>query len=102
MTLYADVHPPTLYEAPAPAQLNRSSSVNATVPEEPTQSSTSRAQLPSSASAGYPRHAPSTGSGPTSTTELSTSAALRGPETDQETPPTRKQPPPDLSGSSYR
>lgn len=102
MTLYADVHPPTLYEAPAPAQLNHSSSVNATVPEEPTQSSTSQTQLPSSASAGYQLHAPSTGSAPTSAPELSTSAALSRPETDQETSPTRKQPLPDLSGSSYR
>lgn len=100
MTLYAHVLPPTLYEAPAPAQLNHSSSINATVPEEPTQSSTSQAQLSSSASAGC--HAPWTGSAPTSIPELSISAALSRPETDQETSPTRKQPLPDLSGSSYQ
>lgn len=103
MALYADVHPPTLYEAPSPAQLNHSGSINATLPEEPTQNSTSPAQRPSGASAGSALHTPSP---PTSITEDPTSAARSGPEwptgpvTDQETSPTRKQPLPDLRGSS--
>lgn len=104
MALYADVHPPTLYEAPSSAQLNQSGSINATVPEEPTQNSTSPAQLPSGASAGYALHTPSP---PTSTEDL-TSAALSslewptGPVTDQEKSSTRNQPLSDLRGSPYQ
>lgn len=103
MALYADVHPPALYEAPSPAQLNLSGSINTTVPEEPTQNSTSPPQLPSGAAAG---HALPTPSPPTSITEDPSSAALSGPGgptgpvTDQEASPARNRPLSDLRGSS--
>eukprot|EP00066_Takifugu_rubripes_P003112 XP_003965461.2 PREDICTED: group 3 secretory phospholipase A2 [Takifugu rubripes] len=97
MALYADVHPPTLYEAPSPAQLNHSGSINTSLPEEPTQNSTTPAQLPSGASAGYTLHTPPP---PTSFTEDPTPGPEwpTGPVTAQETSPTGDQPLSDLRG----
>lgn len=105
MTLYAEVHPPTLYEAPA--QLN--ASMNSSVPEELMQNSTTQPQLPSSTSAGRALHTPWTSSPPTSITEVSASAAvsgLEGPTTAvpelEEASPTRNQPVSDLRGITHQ
>lgn len=105
MTLYAEVHPPTLYEAPA--QLN--ASMNSSVPEELTQNSTTQPQLPSSTSAGRALHTPWTSSPPTSITKVSASAAvsgLEGPTTAvpelEEASPTRNQPVSDLRGTTHQ
>lgn len=103
MTLYAEVHPPALYEAPA--QLN--ASMNSSVPEELTQNSTTQPQLPSSTSAGRALHTPWTSSPPTSMAEVSASAALSGLEVPstagpepEEASPTRKQPVSDPRGTT--
>lgn len=107
MTLYAEVHPPTLYEAPA--QLNTTGSTNTTVPEELMQNSTTQPQLPSSSSAGPTLHTPCTSSPPTSITDVSASAALSGLEWPtragpdlEKTSPTRNQPASDLRGISHQ
>lgn len=99
MTLFAEVHPPDPYEAPA--QLNTSGSVNTTEPEELMQNSTTQQQVPSSTAAGLHTHTPWTSSPathtpwpsppPTPIAEVSASAALSRAVSDPGASPTRNQ-----------
>uniref|UniRef100_A0A3Q3WSW3 phospholipase A2 n=1 Tax=Mola mola TaxID=94237 RepID=A0A3Q3WSW3_MOLML len=62
MDLYAVVHPPTLYESPAPTELNSTNSTtNITLPEELQKSGTSHPQLFPITAEGETVHTPSTG-----------------------------------------
>lgn len=93
MSLYAEVHPPTLYEAPA--QLNTSGPINTTMAEELRPNSTAQTQPPSAASPPS-LHTPWTSSRPTSITHVSALAA------GLETSPTSNPPLSDPRGIAHR